>query len=184
MFTAWKAIHLAVSNQISELESNQLKQQNRTPLELSKALYEPVFGWVSFEALRKVEEQRILLTSQREASRPCTGVFSNVYGLPCSHKLDNLQGPLLLEAFHSHWHLKRHGAPQLLLAPRQRIESIREQSSLPRSSTRREPSSFEVVEAQMAQRQRSKAPSKCTACHTVGHTRTSRQCPLRYSEIL
>ena len=30
----------------------------------------------------------------------------------------------------------------------------------------------------------SRAPSKCTKCHALGHTRTSKACPLRYTEVL
>ena len=56
LFEAWKTIQLALLNQLSKLKSNQAKQQLRTPLELSKALYEVVRGWVSYKALRKVEE--------------------------------------------------------------------------------------------------------------------------------
>ncbi|RJE17447.1 transposable element tc3 transposase, partial [Aspergillus sclerotialis] len=39
LFEAWKAIQLALLNQLSELKSNQAKQQLRIPLELSGALY-------------------------------------------------------------------------------------------------------------------------------------------------
>lgn len=122
--------------------------------------------------------------SQHPSAHPVhrTGIFSRVYGLPCLHILNALQGALLLNHFHSHWHLKRDGAPQLLLEPRQRIEPIRALSSLPSSSTKREPSQFEVVEAQVTRPRR--APSRCTKCNAVGHTRTSKACPLRYLDIL
>ncbi|SRR6266566_6218711 len=154
-------------------------QQTRTPLELSGALYGAVRGWVSYEALRKVEEQCKLLAKGPHPAY--TGTFSRVWGLPCLHILTTYQDELLhLAYFYTHWHLKRKEASVLLLEPRQRIEPIRAQSSLPRSSTRRKPSQFEVVEAQA----RHRAPSQCTRCGTVGHTRTSRACPLRYSDIL
>ena len=118
-------LQLALLNQLSELQSNQAKQQLRIPLELSSTLYGVVRGWVSHEALRKVEEQRKLLIKKDQSSfLTCTGVFSRVYGLPCLHILDILQGALLLDHFHSNWHLKHDGAPQLLLEPRQRIEPI------------------------------------------------------------
>ena len=45
--------------------------------------------------------------------------------------------------------------------------------------TEREPSAFEVVEAMRAKR-----PSQCTACGEIGHRRTSRVCPKRYSDIV
>jgi hypothetical protein len=83
---------------------------------------------------------------------------------------------LLLEHFHTHWHLRRDGAPQLLLAPLQRIEWRFRDSSVPKTTTRREPSMFEAVEAA------ARAPSKCSNCHALGHTMTSKACPLRHSD--
>lgn len=75
-------LQLALLNQLSELQSNQAKQQLRIPLELSSTLYGAVRGWVSHETLRKVEEQRKLLTKKDQSSfLTCTGVFSQVYGL-------------------------------------------------------------------------------------------------------
>ncbi|RKK64955.1 hypothetical protein BFJ69_g16558 [Fusarium oxysporum] len=56
LFEAWRAIKHALLNQLSELKSNQTKQQTRTPIELSGSLYDTVRGWVSHEAPRKVEE--------------------------------------------------------------------------------------------------------------------------------
>lgn len=184
LFEAWKAIKLALINQISELKSNQAKQQLQIPLELSGALYGIVHGWISYEALRKVEEQRKLLMKRDPSlSLACTGTFSRVYGLPCLHILDTLHGALLLDHFHSHWHLIREGTPQLLLEPRQRIEPAQPQgSTIPRSSTKREPSQFEGVETQATQARW--GPSKCTNCGATGHIRTSRVCPLRYSDVL
>jgi len=61
LFEAWKAIQLALVNQLAELQARQAKQQVRTPLELPGTVYGVIRGWVSHEALRKVEEQRKLL---------------------------------------------------------------------------------------------------------------------------
>jgi hypothetical protein len=181
LFEAWKSIRLALNNQLAELKANQAKQQIRIPLELDKALYKAVQGWVSHEALRKVDGQRQLQWKDPPPSPTCTGTFTRVYGLPCVHVLTTRQEPLLLEDFHSHWHLIRDGAPLHLLEPR-RIEPKATQSSLPASSTKREPSAFEVVEATQATR--AKRPSQCTACGKIGHIRTSRVCPKRYSDIV
>lgn len=184
LFEAWKAIRLALLNQLSELQACQVRQQTRTPLELSGALYGVVRGWVSHEALRKVEEQRkLLVKSNLPLTSICTGTFTRVYRLPCLHVLDAREGkPLLLGDFHSYWHLRRNGAPQPPLEPRQPIEPFQTRSSLPKSSTKREPSQFEVVEGKPARPHR--APSQCTKCHAIGHTRTSKACPLRYSDVL
>ncbi|KAL2888806.1 putative Mutator-like element transposase [Ceratocystis lukuohia] len=106
LFEAWKAIQLALCNQLSGLESNQVRQHLRTPIELDKAIYRAVQGCVSYEALRKVEEQRQLQWKDPPPSPTCTGTFTRVYGLPCVHVLAERQGePLLLQDFHSHWHL-------------------------------------------------------------------------------
>ena len=130
------------------------------------------------EALRKVEEQRQLQWKNRPPSATCTGTFTRVYGLPCVHVLTGRQEPLLLEDFHSHWRLIRDGAPLQLLEPH-RIEPKATTSRLSASSTKREPSTFEVVEATRAKR-----PSQCTACGEIGHIRTSRVCPKRYLDIV
>ncbi len=134
--------------------------------------------------MRKVEEQRRFLgKTDPPLSLVCTGTFSQVYRLPCLHALDALQGKaLLLSHFHLHWHLKRKGTYQLLLEPRQLIEPKGVQSSVPKSSIKREPSQFEVVEA--AQAQARCAPTTCSKCHAVGHIRSSRACPLRYLDVL
>jgi len=128
LFEAWKAIQLAL---LSELKSNQAKQQLWMPLELSGALYGIVWGWVSCEALRKVEEQwKLLAKTDPPPSLTWTGIFTWVYGLLCIYILNSFRGSLLLDHFHSNWHLIHDGALQLLLEPRQHIEPIQAQSSL------------------------------------------------------
>jgi hypothetical protein len=184
LFEAWRAMKHALLNQLAELKSNQAKQQIRIPIELSGSLYSAVRGWVSHEALRKVEEQRkLLLKTDPPPSPTCTGSFSKSLGLPCVHVLKNLldQNQVLqLEHFHSHWHLNREGAPQLLLEPRQRIDPVITNSTIPQSSTRREPSGFEAVEAAIQPR----ALPRCSRCHALGHIMTSKACPSRYTELL
>lgn len=182
LFEAWQAIKHALLNQLTELRSNQAKQQMRMPIELSGPLYSAVRGWVSHEALRKVEEQRQLLTKQDPPhSTLCTGSFSRSLGLPCSHTVKALleQNQVLrLGHFHTHWHLNRDRSPVLLIEPRQRKDLITIDSVIPQSSTQREPSGFEMVEAVTQ-----KAPNTCSACHATGHRMTSKACPLRYMEL-
>lgn len=71
LFEAWRAIKLAILNQVAELRANQAKQQIRTPIELSGSLYSIIRGWVSHEALRKVEAQRKRF--QQDRLPACTG---------------------------------------------------------------------------------------------------------------
>lgn len=181
LFEAWRSIKHAVLNQLSELRYNQAKQQTRTPLELSGPLYGAVRGWISHEALRKVEEQRKLLDKKSPPpTQTCSGVFTKSWGLPCLHTLKSLMEKhqvLVLEHFHSHWHLRRNGYPTQLLEPLRCTDSVKRQSNIPVQSTRREASAFEAIEA-------SKRPPTCSRCHQVGHTRAGNNCPLRHEELL
>ncbi len=70
LFEVWKAIKLALFNQLAELKANQAKQQIRTPTELSKALYSSIYCWISHEALRMVEDQR-----KRLARLPASSLY-------------------------------------------------------------------------------------------------------------
>ncbi len=181
LFETWKTIQLAFLNQLSELQARQAQQQVRTLFKFSKTLYRMIYSWVLYKALKKVEKQRKLFV--KDPFPACIGTFSRIYGLLCVHILSTRQGePLLFDHFHTHWHLMRKGTLLLLFEPRQRIEPIQARSSFPRSNTKRKPSQFEVVEAQIAWLRR--APSQYTKCNAVGYTRTSRVCPLRYSDIL
>ena len=183
LFDAWSSIHRALVHQLAELRSNQAKQQIRTPIELSKSLYNGVQAWVSHYALRKVEEQRKRLLNTQEPLPACTGLFTRTQGLPCAHTIQTAMEqnqPLRLDQFDQHWHLDRLGKPTLLLEPLSKVEARVARSSQPISSTRRLPSSFEAIEAIGRQ----KAPPKCSRCHKVGHTMTSHACPLRHQELL
>lgn len=179
LFEAWRSIKLAILNQISELEANQANQQIRTPIELSGVLYSNIRGWVSHEALRKVEKQRKQLS---EECPPCTGLFTKSLGLPCSHILKPLiqqKQPLQLYHFHQHWHLQREGTPRILIEPFYQVNQIvlTQQAT---TSTQREPCAFEGVEKLV----QPKAPPKCSKCHQIGHRMTSMICPLRYDYLL
>ena len=113
---------------------------------------------------------------------PCSGLFTSSHGLPCAHELKRLLGiqeVLLLNHFHPHWHLKRSQQPQEpILQPLRSVQEIERVSTIPASSTRREPSGFELVEAAII------AAAKCSKCNQVGHNRRSLICPLRHSELI
>lgn len=127
LFEAWRSIKRAVLNQLAELQANQAKQRTRTPIELIGRLYSVIRGWVSHEALRKVESQRKRLL-QGDALPACTGRFTESLGLPCSHAIESLieeEKPLQLDHFRTHWHLQREGRPQILVEPRQQLPKPR-----------------------------------------------------------
>lgn len=194
-----------LDNQLSQLTTLQAQAQSRAPTQLNKAPYKPVLGWVSAEALKLVERHRQLL-SQKELPDLCTGVFTRSMGLPCAHKLRELlihepRRDLLPSDFHPHWHLAR-GAdrPPLILEPMQQINrGVLVRSRQAESSTRRDPSGFEIAAAAESAVARSTAAAAvaavratapvegavartlptCTDCRTIGHRRGARICPMK-----
>lgn len=171
----------AVTNQLKELKYVRASQQVLMPLDVSGVVFEGVRGWVSHRALRKVQEQRQLLS--KPFKNPCTMTFTSSFGLPCVHTLKKLEEEgkaLLLEHFHPHWHLKRDmSRPHPILEPRKAPSQLNQRRKQPATSTRREPSAFETIEAAT----RPKALPKCSMCHTIDHTMTSKSCPLRYTKL-
>ncbi|PWI65091.1 hypothetical protein PCL_07390 [Purpureocillium lilacinum] len=180
LFDVWQAMKHAITNQLKELKHIRVSQQVRLPLDVSGVLFEAVRGWVSHYALRKVQEQRQLL--QKPNRVPCSQAFTTSLGLPCSHALMNLEKEgrsLLLEHFHPHWHLRRDvDQPQPVLEPRRAVERFSQKRTQPATSTRREPSGFERVEAGR------RAPRRCSKCQSEGHVKNSRHCPLRFQGLL
>lgn len=181
LFDVWRSIKHAVENQLSELQSTQARQHTRKPTEhLSSDLFSAIHGWVSHEAIKKVEEQRKLLEkTDPPVSLVCTKTFTRSYGLPCVHKIKSLQDQrqgLQVDDFHQQWHLLRKGTqPRPILEPSRVESAIQTQSNIAQSSTQREPSAFERVEH---------AQPKCSRCHRVGHPRSSKACPLWPQEVL
>lgn len=182
LFDVWRTIKHTIENQLSELQSTQARQQTRKPTKHTHSgLFNGIHGWVSHKAMKKVEMQlKLLEKTDPPVSSTCSGSFTKSYGLPCVHKLKSLlesRQSLTIEDFHRQWHLRRNkGQPPLVLEPT-RVESrILRDSRIPQSSTRRESSAFERLGA--------RAPSTCSRCHAVGHSRRSRTYPLRHQEII
>jgi hypothetical protein len=170
----------AVENQLSELQSTQVRQHTRKPTEhLDSSLFSVLRGGVFHEAMKKVEEQRRLLENiDPPVSSVCTGTFTRPFGLPCVHKIKSLQDQhkgLHIDNFHKQWHLIRNGAqPRPILEP-VRVESgIQNRPTLAQSSTQREPSAFERFET--------RAPTCSISLN--GRSRRSKACPLWQQEAL
>jgi hypothetical protein len=101
--------------------------------------------------------------------KECTGIFTRVTGLPCAHLYDRRRdtGGFIPEDFHRHWFWDHNS-----IAVPYRDPSTIQPPNLPVAYTGRILSEFKQVE-------RRRAPPKCTACHRIGHTRVSRNCPIR-----
>ncbi|KAL9570411.1 hypothetical protein ACKAV7_005419 [Fusarium commune] len=180
LFETWRVICRVVVNQLSEVKSNQAQQHSTTTnIRESKALYDNIRGWVSHEAILKLENQRERL---KEEVPDCTGVFTRTQGLPCAHQLIDLMKanmPIPISKIHSHWRYRRPGHPQPIIQPRKVFDRLILSSTIPATSTQREPSQFELVEKANQQRK----PPTCSTCGTEGHRRNSKECPQRYSDL-
>ena len=88
LIEAWSAIKAALENQLAELQANQARQQQRNSIRLSSPLFHPVRGWVSYQALEKVYQQKERLNQL--PIPPYTGRFTRTLGLPYAHRLQQL----------------------------------------------------------------------------------------------
>lgn len=104
----------AVVDGISLLLTNELHNyliainsaKDRYPTDLRKPIFQRLAGQVTSFALRKILRQYNLLVEQPTAIRACTGIFTTITGLPCSHKIQERLydgGFLLLDDVHLHW---------------------------------------------------------------------------------
>lgn len=156
------------------IESTKAVDRLHTPIELSRKLYEGCFGVVTWYALKLVASH--IATIPRPLM-PCTGTFTRSYGLPCVHLCEarSING-LIPSDFHTHWLWDRQNQGVSLRDPL--LASLRTaaarniQNPPATSSTGRILSGFEQVENR-------RTPPLCSACKTRGHTRASRNCPIR-----
>jgi hypothetical protein len=133
---------------------------------VDRKVFRGVFGVVTWHACRKVQDH---YDTTKKPYKDCTGIFTRVTGLPCAHLYDRRRdtGGFIPEDFHRHWFWDYNST-----AVPYRDPSIIQPPNLPVAHTGRILSEFERVE-------RTRAPPKCTACYRIGHTRASRNCPIR-----
>ena len=166
LLTTWLNIEAAVINQISRIHTEANSERDRTPLYVDRKAFRGIFGIVTWHACRKVQDH---YDTMERPYKECTGIFTRVTGLPCAHLYDRRRdsGGFIPDDFHRHWFWDYNSTavpyrdPLTIQPPNLRV-----------AHTGRILSEFERVE-------RTRAPPKCTACHGTGHTRASRNCPIR-----
>jgi hypothetical protein len=162
----------ALINQVSRIQTQDSSDRDRTPLSIDRKVFHGIFGNVTWHACWKVQAH---YDSMQKPLKPCTGVFSGVTGLPCAHLYDEKRNTTGFTSsdFHPHWFWDRKSIQLPYLDPLT-VQSSRQDLKRARN-TGRILSDFERVE----QAERRRAPPKCTACQAIGHTRASRNCPLK-----
>jgi histone H3/H4 len=167
LLTTWLQIQQAVSTQIQNIKSITAKERMRTPLRLTRVQYHACFGHVTNTALQLAD---LNYQSAQKPLKPCTGVFKATTGLPCAHKINDIQfarESLYPSDFHPHWHWDRYlDVLEPTLEPL-RVVSYSASTSGRTLSTRRIPSGFEASETQ---------ERRCGLCNQPGHTRASMRC--------
>jgi hypothetical protein len=167
LYSSWLLIKAAVINQITAVLSRTTIQQDRTPLNIDKKLYQGCFGVVTWHALRLVQRhlELVLLPLQ-----PCTGSFTRSMGLPCTHVCDikKATGGLTPSDFHEHWYWDRKSITQPLLDPlharKQHTRDLRV------ACTGR---------ILLKGEEQTKRLPTCSACYRQGHIISSHNCPLK-----
>ena len=70
LLTTWLSIQQAVANQISTLCNNSAKDRIRTPLNLTRSVFQACFGHITIIALQKAYSN---FASAERPLKPCTG---------------------------------------------------------------------------------------------------------------
>jgi hypothetical protein len=162
----YEKITLLLQNQHTEHDGMVAKNKSRIPHSANDSFYSHLVGRISSFALGKIWEQQYQLTSP-EPLLACTRSFMNSMGLPCAHRIQErlaIGQVLELQDIHRHWHF----LPQVLLVMQPLIldpqitqtrgrpaaakrsghrkpnRALQTRQAL--SSTRREPSAFELIE--------------------------------------
>lgn len=109
---------------------------------------------------------------------PCTGVFTKTLGLPCKHKIQeslrNPDYPLRHGDLHPHWWLNPLEDEQPV-EPWARIQPpVRTRRRGRPRNPQREPSAFEVAQAQAAARTQNQANFRSRGADNRGHGRAAR----------
>lgn len=152
------------------IETLRACQHRAIPLDVDKVVYRGVLGLVTWYAIRRVIAH---CASVKLPLKPCTGVFTRSMGLPCAHVVDERKasGGLRPQDFDAHWFWDRNDPRVPLREPRQvQVSSSSQRQRVANSG--RILSSFEPDPP-------IRAPSKCSACHQLGHTRKSKICPIK-----
>jgi hypothetical protein len=174
LLTVWLQIRQAVSSQIENIKTNAARERIQTPLHLNRVQYQACFGYITNTALRLAD---LNYQSAEKPLKPCTGVFKRTTGLPCAHKINDIQfakESLYPSDFHRHWHWDRYvSLAEPVLEPL-RIVSYSASTSSRTQSTRRIPSGFEASET----RER-----RCGLCNQPGHTRASMRCTVNIRRL-
>ena len=160
----YNKITLLLKNRFTEFEAAVNSNKIRIPDTAQDLFYAPLVGQISSYALGKLWDERHCLSSA-DPLPSCTESFWHTMGMPCAHNIqDRLieQGTLQLDDIHHHWYLAaplpRVMEPLVLELAR---GNPRRKAQLPKaqgrrenralrtrtaaSSTRQDPSEFEVV---------------------------------------
>lgn len=171
MLIVFERISQALQTQHATLEYNLKRDQIERPVISSHQIYTNIVTRTSQYSIRLISEQ---VTKAKRATEiaplsPCTNVFTRTMGLPCAHWISSLlesNKAILMTDIHPFW---RTGLCQ---SESEYLPLLEPLIPLPKPKKRKWDQLGQNNKEEPIQKQK-KAPSKCTACGKVGHTRRS-----------
>lgn len=167
----FERISQALQGQHTTLEYDFTRDQIERQVVPSYQLYTHIMTRTSRYSIRQISEQ---VTKAKRATEiaplpPCTNTFTRTMGLPCAHRISSLlenNKAIPLTDIHPFW---RTG---LCESESEYLPLLEPLIPLPKPKKRKWDQLEQNNKGEPIQK-RKKAPSKCTACGKVGHTRRS-----------
>lgn len=171
MLTVFERISQALQAQYTALQYEFSRDQIERLVLPSYQLYTNIMTRTSRYSIRRISEQ---VTKAKRATNfvplpPCTNTFTRTMGLPCAHRIFTLlesNKVIPLTDIHSFW------KTGLCETESEYLPLLEPLIPLPRTKKRKVEQLEQNTEGEAIQK-RKKAPSKCTACGKIGHTRRS-----------
>lgn len=171
LLIVFERISQALQAQHATLEHNFKRDQIERPVISLHQIYTNIVTRTSQYSIRLISEQ---VTKAKRATEiaplpPCTNTFIRTMGLPCAHRISSLlesNKAILLTDIHPFW---RTGLCQ---SESEYLPLLEPLIPLPKPKKRKWDQLEQNNKEEPIQKQK-KAPSKCTACGKVGHTRRS-----------
>lgn len=173
MLLVFKRISQALQAQHATLEYDLIRDQIEKVIVPSQQLYTNIMTRTSRYSIRRISEQVSKAKRATEIAPipPCTNTFSRTMGLPCAHQIATLlegNAAIPLSDIHPFWRIGLCDTEDIL----EHLPLLEPLVPLPKPKKRKR-DEIEQKKVEEPIQKRKKAPSKCTACGIVGHTRRS-----------
>ncbi|KAI7934493.1 hypothetical protein MJO28_017008 [Puccinia striiformis f. sp. tritici] len=159
LLTVFNSLTLAVDTQLMSVHESIGKDTMKKLVNVPK-VFMPLLGHISSFAIKQCKAQFDRLKGDFDPTEPCSQTLMKGVGIPCAHRLAELletDDGLTSADFHLQWHLKYNpestATPNVKKNPKGRPSTKKPGYT----STTRDASAFEIVEANIEKKQRANA---------------------------